>query len=384
MPQEGMLLQIDGSRHRWLGDDGPWFTLVLAVDDATGTVPHALFREEEDTAGYFLLMKGIIERRGIPLALYSDRHFIFCHSKRAEDGERTVIDKENPSQFGRAMRELGVTQVFARSPEAKRRIERANGTFQDRLVAELRLAGVTTLDEANRFLESFLPHFNERFGVPAAQPEPAYRPVDPGLDIDAVLCFKERRRVARDNTVQYHGQTLQIFSGADRRSYARLRVEAQERLDGRLLIYYRGKELTSEEGPTLADSLRAQATAKLLEPPESQEPETDAEHEVVRRKIWYEDSEMKSSHTDLIRAGMERARQRGKRIGRPRVSKRPDFAQHFEYVSARLALGLLSRRRAATELSIGYATLTRILNGHFETVAANSGSHCNAVAEVLS
>src|SRR5512139_704362 len=176
MPQEGMLLQIDGSRHQWFGDDGPWLTLVLAIDDATGTVPYALFREQEDTEGYFRLMKGVIQRRGVPLGLYSDRYFVFCYSKPAEEAPgASVIDRDKPTQFGRAMRELGVTQVFARSPEAKGRIERANGTFQDRLVAELRLAGVKTLDGANGFLESFLPRFNERFSVPGEAPTPQRR-----------------------------------------------------------------------------------------------------------------------------------------------------------------------------------------------------------------
>jgi len=142
MPQEGMLLQVDGSHHRWLEDRGPWFTLLLAVDDATGTVPYALFWDREDTEGYFRLMTGIVQRRGIPLALYSDRHIVFRHPRPQGDiFGSSIADNRKPTQFGRAMRELGVTQVFARSPEAKGRVERANGTFQDRLVAELRLAG---------------------------------------------------------------------------------------------------------------------------------------------------------------------------------------------------------------------------------------------------
>jgi transposase len=383
MPQEGMLLQIDGSRHRWLGDDGHWLTLVLAIDDATGTVPYALFREQEDTEGYFRLMKGITERRGIPLGLYSDRNFVFCYSKRAKEaGGPSVIDRNKPTQFGRAMRELGVTQVFARSPEAKGRIERANGTFQDRLVAELRLAAVKTLDEANRFLETFLPRFNERFGVPADIPEPAYRPLDQALDIDGVLCFKERRRVAKDNTLQYCGHTLQIFPGDERRNYARLHVEVQERLDGRVLVCYQGKILTPQEAPPLADLLRAQASAPP-EPVSSVMPECpEPEQPPVRKRIWYEDSEMMRIHRDLVKAGMERARQQGKRIGRPKVTERPEFAQHFESAAARLAIGALSRRRAAKELSIGYATLKRILDAQARC-PANSDSDCNVLAEVL-
>ncbi len=262
MPQEGMLLQIDGSHHKWLGEHGPWLTLLLAVDDATGTVPHALFREQEDTEGYFRLMKGIIQQRGIPLALYSDHYFVFCYSKSGNaTGDKSIVEKSKPTQFGQAMRELGVIQVFARSPEAKGRIERANGTFQDRLVSEPRLAGASTIDEANKILETFLPRFNKRFGVPAVEPEPCYRTVDYGTDIDAVLCFKESRKVAKDNTVQYHGHTLQIFPGPDRRSYARVRVEVQKRLDGRLLVYYQGKILTPEEAPPLATALRARANS---------------------------------------------------------------------------------------------------------------------------
>jgi transposase len=399
MPQEGMLLQIDGSRHRWFGGDGPWLTLILAVDDATGTVPYALFREKEDTVGYFLLMKGIIERRGIPLALYSDRHFIFCHSKPTDHGEHTVIDRDNPSQFGRAMRELGVTQVFARSPEAKGRIERANGTFQDRLVAELRLAGVTTLEQANRFLESFLPRYNERFGVSPAHPETAYRSVDSAMDVDGVLCFKERRRVAKDNTVQYHGHTLQIFPGEGRRSYARVYAEVQERLDGQTLVYYQGKILTPQEAPPLATSLRAQASVKpeAAPPimPECSEPEEPASDtgmpELVRRAIWYEDSEMMRAHRDLIKAGMEKARQQGKRIGRPRVIERPDFVQCLAAAKEKLTLGLLSRRKAAKELAIGYATLKRLLDAEAESanpgapqsITTNADSRCNELTLVV-
>ena len=158
MPQEGMLVQIDGSHHRWLEERGPYMILLLSVDDATGSVPFALFQIQEDTEGYFRLLKGIIQHKGNSLALYSDRYFVFRYNGKKQDTpEGSMAEKANPTQFGRAMRELGVTQVFARSPEAKGRIERANGTFQDRLVAEMRLAGISTIEEANHFLQDFLP-----------------------------------------------------------------------------------------------------------------------------------------------------------------------------------------------------------------------------------
>ena len=204
MPREGMLVQIDGSFHRWLGEDGPQFTLLLAVDDATGCVVNALFCELENTRSYLLLMRDLIRSYGIPLALYSDRHGVFKHTPPSETASA-------PTQFSRAMGEIGVQLIFARSPQAKGRVERTAGTLQDRLVTELRLAGSTTIDDANRVLNDFLPRFNERFGVPSERTDTAYRVPDPELCLNTVLCLKYRRRVGRDNTVKYRWRTLQLL-----------------------------------------------------------------------------------------------------------------------------------------------------------------------------
>ena len=190
MSQEGMLVQVDGSVHAWLEERGPRCTLLLAIDDATSTVPYALFRHEEDTHGYFLLMQELIRRCGVPLALYSDRHAVFKYVPGSHQSPA-------PTQFGRAMAELGVEQIFARSPEAKGRVERANGTFQDRLVTELRLAGARTISEANQVLWAFLTRFNKRFGVPPAQSTNAYRSPDPDLNLAGILCFKHSRKVGQ-------------------------------------------------------------------------------------------------------------------------------------------------------------------------------------------
>ena len=261
---------------------------------------------------------------------------------------------------------------MAHSPQAKGRVERANGTFQDRLVAELRLAGACTLAEANQVLAEFLPRFNQRFGVPAAQPESAYRPVDPELDLGSVLCIKELRRVAKDNTVQYHGRTLQLYPSLERPSYAGARVEVQERLDGRLLVRHRHQILTPQDAPALATELRSQVTAgpvrvSVLKPDPTgwapqrvRAPVTPGP--LAGETIWYEDSARKQIHRDLVLAGMERARKQGKRIGRPRVSERPEFEQQFTAVVERIGLEGLSRRQAARELGIGFATLKRLLD----------------------
>jgi hypothetical protein len=367
MPQEGMLLQIDGSHHRWLENRGPEFTLLLAIDDATGSVPYAVFREEEDTIGYLKLMQGIIQRRGVPLALYSDRNTVFRLNVAAGDDE-CHLAASGKTQFGRAMRELGVAQVFARSPEAKGRIERANGTFQDRLVSELRLAGTQTMEEAIRVLEAFLVRFNNRFAVPATQPGTVYRSVDKEPDVAGILCLKEYRQVARDNTVRYHGRTLQLYPDDGRTSYAHRRVEIQERLDGGLKVFYRGRELTPGEAPPLAEELRD--LAAQVRPPQVYEPEEESEQPIVPppppqipqiRRMWYEDSELRRLHGEQTKVGMLLARDRGKLLGRPRVDALPGFDQRFASIAGRLASGEINRTQAAKELDINPSTLKRLL-----------------------
>lgn len=135
-------------------------------------------------------------------------------------------------------------------------MERVAGTFQDRLVSELRLAGASTLKEANRVLWEYLPRYNERFGVPAAQDGSAYRPLPPELELAEVLCFKHLRKVARDNTVKYNWQTLQLLPGGDRLSYAGIVVEVRERLDGQLSVVYQGRDIPTQEAPPRRSVLR--------------------------------------------------------------------------------------------------------------------------------
>jgi hypothetical protein len=197
------------------------------------------------------------------------------------------------------------------------------------------------------------------------------------LDIDAVLCIKEKRRVARDNTVQYHGRTLQLFPGNDQPNYARCQVEVQERLDGRLLVSCRGKVLNSGDAPPLAADLRAAADAyetnggwaKVAEEawydPVAEKRRAQASKKHVSlgwEGSWYENEDRKRSHRDLVLAGMERARLAGKHIGRPRVIDQEGFLQRFREVVSRIEAGEISRSQAAKELSIGYATLKRLLD----------------------
>ena len=249
MPQEGMLVQIDGSQHPWLEDRGPKLTLLIAVDDATGTVAQAVFRTTEDTRGYLVLLEGLVRQWGIPLALYSDRHAAFKYNARQKP-----VPVET-TQFARVMHHLGVQQIFALSPQAKGRVERMLETFQDRLVTELRLAGASTIDQAKEVLQEFLPKFNARFVVAAEQPETAYRPVPADLSLTETICLKDTRKVARDNTVKYQWRVLQLLPEAERPSYAGLRVEVLERADGELMLRYHGEAVDFQEGPPPSSAL---------------------------------------------------------------------------------------------------------------------------------
>ena len=236
MPGEGMLIQIDGSYHRWLGERCPQFTLLLAVDDATGQ------------RGSRAILSAGRHSRLLPASGWADptpwnttrpvhrpARRLQAHTRGWGCGRAHTVQPCD----GRTRD----TAIFARSPQAKGRVERTAGTFQDRLVTELRLAGVSTIDGANRVVPDFLPRFNERFRVPAQQPDVAYRSLDADLCLDRSLCFKHSRRVARDNTVKYRWHTLQLLPGMERPSYAGAKVEVQEAPDGQLAVQHEGRSL---------------------------------------------------------------------------------------------------------------------------------------------
>jgi hypothetical protein len=235
-----MLLQIDGSPHAWFGPDQPRCTLLAAIDDATSTVVGAVFRAQEDAHGYLLLLRHVLITQGIPDALYHDRHGIFQRNPH----DRWTLAEElagakDPTQFGRVLVDLGIGSIAARSPQAKGRIERLWGTLQDRLVAELRLAGITSPEAVTTdFLATYLDRHNAAFAVPPNDPGSAYRPLPPTLDLERLLSFRYGRIVNHDNTVQFNGQVLRIPPGPRRRGYAKARVWVHELLDGALGIWH--------------------------------------------------------------------------------------------------------------------------------------------------
>jgi transposase len=245
---EGMMLQIDGSPHDWLEGRGPRLCLVGGIDDATSKVPAAFFEEHETSAAYFRLFLEIGRTQGLPISAYADRHSIFF-TEREPTIEEELSDKHPKTQVGRALEDLGVTLIPAGSPQAKGRIERLWGTFQDRLVSELRLAGAKNKEQAQAVLEKFLPRYNRRFSKPAAKALPAWQKVETKR-LEQSLCFKYQRTVAKDNTVQFSGAVFQIPRPSPHRSYANKKVHVHVLLDGAVELFYQEERIACFDSKT--------------------------------------------------------------------------------------------------------------------------------------
>jgi hypothetical protein len=225
---KGELLQADGSDHKWFEERAPRCTLLVAIDDATSQIT-ARFEEEETTSGYFRLMKGYIEENGIPVALYTDRYSVFKVNQGNENKD---------TQFGRAMKELGVELIFARTPQAKGRVERANGTLQDRLVKELRLQNISTIEEANAFLPAFLTKYNEKFGKKPKSTFNAHRPLKQKENLEHILCEKNARKVSKDLEVNFEGQIYQLQACQYRHRLQGNQITVIRTLKGDLVMKY--------------------------------------------------------------------------------------------------------------------------------------------------
>jgi hypothetical protein len=234
--REGEMVLLDASLHRWLEDRGPQLTLLGFLDDATRKVLVAEFFPTEDARGYFRLLHRLLRRFGAPRSFYGDRHGVFVRNDQHWSVQEQLAGRREPTQFGRALDQLGITYIAAQSPQAKGRIERLWGTFQDRLTSELRLAGAHDLDSANQVLRRFLPDHNRRFGRTPRDAQQAWRPAPENLD--HICCFHHERSVSNDNVVQGDGRRFQIPPQPQRFSFAGAKVQLYESLEGKVSIYY--------------------------------------------------------------------------------------------------------------------------------------------------
>ena len=240
---KGLLLHQDGSTHPWI--EGVSWDLIVTLDDADNEIYSAFFVEEEGTWSSFRGIKEVIETQGLFCSLYTDRGTHYWTTKK--EGER--VDKSSPTQFGRAMGWLGIDMIPAYSPQARGRSERMFGTLQGRLPLELESAGITRLDDANRYLrDRFLPEFNQRFKVKPEEARSAFIPwAGHHLSLDDILCIQEERTVGKDNTVSYKGKRWQIPAASQRCSYAKAKVKVHEYEDGSLSIFHGPRKLVHHQ-----------------------------------------------------------------------------------------------------------------------------------------
>ena len=239
---EGLMLQTDASPHDWLEGRGPEMDLLGAIDDATGKVVYARFRPSEDQVGYLLMLRTVALTYGLPHILYHDRHTILRSPKQATI-EDELAGRRPQSQLQRIMEQLGIRSIPALSPQAKGRIERLWQTFQDRLRKEMRLAGIASLEQANLFLETFIPAYNQRFAKPPRDPQSAWRPLHPEWDLDRLFSTATERKVKADHTISFRGLTLQILREQEQPCLVACKVMVHVTPESELHLYHQHTKL---------------------------------------------------------------------------------------------------------------------------------------------
>lgn len=246
---EGLMMLWDGSLHRWFGPDEKPCCLMAAMDDATGKILGLLFCEHECSWAYLEMLRRVVRGYGVPCSVYQDKHSTL---KRNDDWwslEEELAGKQEPTQVGMALSDLGIEPIFANSPQAKGRIEKLFETLQDRLVPEMNLEGIKDIEAANEYLESvFIPEFNKRFAVEASG-EHRWRRLHSSVDLDRICSFCYKAKVGSDNAIRFCGMVFDIEPGPRGRSYAGIQADLRQMLDGSWRIYYQD-ELIGESPST--------------------------------------------------------------------------------------------------------------------------------------
>jgi transposase len=236
----GQMIQMDGSEHDWFEGRGPYCVLMGYIDDATGK-PFGRFYKYEGTIPAMDSFKSYIKKHGIPLSIYLDKHSTYKSTKK-QTIEEELANEKALSQFGRALKELWVEVIYADSPQAKGRIERLFRTFQDRLIKEMRLENISTIDQANVFLEQYLPIYAKRFAVKPAKKDDLHRHIPKNVDLDRILCIKTKRTLRNDFTVAHNKKLYQVLDNIRAKE-----VMVEERIDGSMIIRYKETKLKFNE-----------------------------------------------------------------------------------------------------------------------------------------
>jgi len=262
-PQEGMMVLWDGSPHRWFGKDTSPCCLMAAIDDATGRLLDAFFLPYECSFGYLKLLEHVVNQYGIPASIYQDRHSTL---KRNDDNwtlEEQLRGEQDSTQVGGALKSLGITPIFALTPQAKGRVERLFGVLQDRLIAEMGLRNITETAVANSFLtKHFIADYNRRFAIDPEVSQPAWRKVSRNVDIERIISFRYQAVVGNDNTVRLGGIVIDIPEGPHKRGYAKAKVEVRQLLDGSWRVYYKDKLIAHTDPTPLKEPIRAKPRRK--------------------------------------------------------------------------------------------------------------------------
>jgi transposase len=262
-PQAGMMVLWDGSPHRWFGKDNPPCCLMAAIDDATSELLDAFFIAYECSFGYLTLLEGIVARYGIPLSIYQDRHGSLHRNDDHWTLEEQLNGEQEPTQVGGCLKSLGITPIFALTPQAKGRVERLFGVLQDRLIAELEFEKITNREGANCFLKKrFIAEHNRRFAITPEGSQKAWRRIPRDVDIERVISFRYQAVVGNDNAVRLGGMVIDIPEGPRRRGYAKAKVEVRQLLDGSWRVYYKGTLIVQTDPTPLIEPIRAKPRRK--------------------------------------------------------------------------------------------------------------------------
>lgn len=261
--QEGLMMLWDGSPHRWFGKDHPPCCAMASIDDATGKVLGLFFTRCECSCAYLELLDRVTKNYGIPASVYQDRHSALKRNDDFWSIDEELAGKQDPTQVGAALEALGIAPIIALTPQAKGRVERLFRTLQDRLVAMLELEGIKSIDQANAYIEnSFLEEFNSMFAVTAENSERAWRKVPRGLDMQRILSLRYDATVGNDNAIRFGGMLIDIAPGPSKKSYAGVRTELRQMLDGSWRVYYQDKLIGAAHATELAEPIRAKNRRK--------------------------------------------------------------------------------------------------------------------------